>query len=41
MLAVLDRRQELMKNMVIVCLDVSELIICMLTQLSEAREALT
>ena len=34
------RRQELMENMMIVCLDVSEqLIICMLTQLSEAGEA--
>ena len=37
MLAVFDGRQELMENMVIVCLDVSEqLIIRMLTQLSEA-----
>ena len=37
MLTVFDRRQELMENMMIVCLYVSEqLIICMLTQLSEA-----
>ena len=41
MLTVFDWRQELMENMMIVCLDVSEqLIICMFTQLSEAGEAL-
>ena len=41
MLAVFDGRQELMENMVIVCLDVSEqLIICMLTQFCKAGEAL-
>ena len=40
MLSVFDRRQKLMENMMIVCLYVSEqLIICMLTQLSEAGEA--
>ena len=42
MLTVFDGRQELMENLVIVCLYVSEqLIICMLTQLSEAGKALT
>ena len=40
MLTVFDWRQELVENMMIVCLDVSEqLIICMLTQFSEAGEA--